>query len=380
MHPIRHESRRRPPLPQAPAGCYECRPAPECASASLSRFFQYTFGVQLSQLGEFGLIARLRDLIGAPAAPAVTNGPALLAGIGDDCAVSQYGALTQFATTDTMVQGVHFDVVYAGWHDIGWKALAVNLSDIAAMGGVPDYALITLGLSADTEVEAIDDLYGGLLACAAEFPCALAGGDIVSAPAFFVTVALIGHAVSSVPYPNNALLRSAARPGDAVAVTGTVGLSAAGLALLKSGGEWQPAITAHLRPIPRLATGRLALEAGVRCGMDVSDGLAGDLAKLCGASGVAAEVDLNRVPVHAELPSRFPDAWARLALTGGEDYELLLVAPPEVLDAVAERSAVPVTTLGRIVAGAPGHVTVWDAQGKAIDIGGGWDHLAPSPR
>ena len=341
--------------------------------------------MQVSQLGEFGLIARLRDVIaaGQPGSVGSTGpvgAPSLLAGIGDDCAVWQSGAFTQFATTDTMVQGVHFDPAYTSWEDAGWKALAVNLSDIAAMGGIPDYALITLGLPADTQVEAIDELYRGMLACAAAFPCALAGGDIVSASEFFVTVALLGHAASAAPYPNNALLRSAAQPGDAVAVTGTLGLSAEGLALLRSGGDWPPALTAHRRPVPRIATGRLALEAGVRCAMDVSDGLAGDLAKLCAASGVAAELDLARVPIHPELSVRFPDSWAQLALNGGEDYELLLVAPPEVLDAVAERSAVPVTTIGRIVGGAPGVVTVRDAAGGVIDLGGGWDHLTPSPR
>ncbi len=333
-------------------------------------------------MGEFGLIARLRDRIaarqpaalGTPGAPAV---PSLLLGIGDDCAVWRWGTLTQFATTDTMVEAVHFSLQTTGWRDLGWKALAVNLSDIAAMGGVPDYALITLGLPPDTEVEDIDALYEGLADCANAGRTLLAGGDIVAAPHLFITVALMGHASLTVAYPNNTLLRSAAQPGDAVAVTGTVGLSAAGMALLTAGQEWAPAVDAHRRPQPRLELGRLALEAGVRCAMDVSDGLVADLGKLCQASGVAATLRLPEVPVHPELAVRFPDRWQRLALTGGEDYELLLVAPAEVLQAIAERSNVPVTLIGVIGAGTAGSVTVLDNHGNPVETGsGGWDHLA----
>lgn len=338
--------------------------------------------VHVSQSGEFGLIARLRDLIaerqpaalGTPSAPG--DRPGLLLGIGDDCSVWRGGGLTQFATTDTMVEGVHFSLKTTGWRELGWKALAVNVSDIAAMGGVPDYGLVTLGLPGDTDQAGIDDLYHGLADCANTFGLLLAGGDIVASRQLFLTVALMGHASQTVPYPNNAMLRSAARPGDAVAVTGTLGLSAAGLALLQAGGDWQPALDAHRRPQPRVAAGQLALEAGARCAMDVSDGLAADLGKLCTASGVAATVQLTRLPVHPELAGRFPTDWAGFALSGGEDYELLLVAPPEVLDAIGERSDVPVTTIGRIKDGPAGQVTVLDGEGRPVDVDGGWDHLA----
>ncbi|MBI2886399.1 MAG: thiamine-phosphate kinase, partial [Chloroflexi bacterium] len=181
-------------------------------------------------------------------------------------------------------------------------------------------------------------------------------------------------------FPHNLLLRSAAQTGDAIAVTGWLGASAAGLRLLQAGAA--PAastvlLDVHRRPTPRLEAGRLALEAGVRCGMDVSDGLVGDLEKLCRASGLAAAIDLPSVPVAPEARAAFPQDWQRLALAGGEDYELLLVAPAEVLDAVAERSALPVTVVGRTLPGPPGQVTVRDAEGRPVPTGaGGWDHLA----
>lgn len=337
--------------------------------------------MQVSHSGEFGLIERLRALIGErqPAALGSAGAPSgLLLGIGDDCAVWRSGSLTQFATTDTMVEGRHFTLATTGWRDLGWKSLAVNVSDIAAMGGVPDYGLVTLGLPGSTDVAGVEELYHGMADCANAYGLLLAGGDIVASDHLFITVALMGHASLAVPYPNNTMLRSAAQVGDAVAVTGSVGLSAAGLRLLTAGGgDWQPALDAHRRPQPRVSVGRLALEAGVRSAMDVSDGLVGDLGKLCTASGVAAALELTLVPVHPELTARFPDNWERLALTGGEDYELLLVAPAEVLEAVGERSEVPVTVIGRIVEGAPGHVTVAGPDGRPIDTGaGGWDHLA----
>lgn len=346
---------------------------------------QYNPNVKLSEIGEFGLIERLRRLVDqrqrAALASSTRNGGlhGLLLGIGDDCAVWRYGDVTQLATTDTLVQGVHFILESTSWQDLGWKALAINLSDIAAMGGVPHSALVTLGLPETVTVEGIEALYQGMLDCGHAYSTLLTGGDIVSAPLFFITVTVVGHASGKIPYPNNVLLRSSAVASDAIAVTGYLGSSAAGLKLLKAGTH-PPALSfaldAHRRPVPRISTGQLALEAGVRCGMDVSDGLVGDLEKLCAASGIAAEVEMARLPVRQELREHFPQEWAGLALTGGEDYELLLTGPAEVLEAVRERSDVPLSIIGRMQQGAPGQVTVRNEDGTIVKIGpSGWDHL-----
>lgn len=355
-----------------------------------SALFQYNRPVKVSDLSEFGLIERLERLIArrqpAPQrsfAPITGPGHQLLLGIGDDCAVWQTGDLVQLATTDTLVQDVHFTPNTISWKDLGWKALAINLSDIAAMGGIPSYALITLGLPDRAPVDGVLELYDGMLDCACAYNTLLVGGDIVGAPLYFISLTVLGEPSGRMSYPNNVLLRSGAKPGDAIAITGHVGSSAAGLKLLRTGGldginpSLAFALEAHRRPAPRLETGQLALEAGVRCGMDVSDGLVGDLAKICAVSGVAAAVELQRVPVREELRKAFPEEWAGLALTGGEDYELLLTGPAEVLDAVGERSDLPISVIGRILAGTPGEITVRDRAGKIVDMGpGGWDHLA----
>lgn len=333
--------------------------------------------------GEFALIASLKALLAERRPVRIPAGAhGLLVGIGDDCAVWRCGDTVQLATTDTMVDGVHFRRPTTGWRDLGWKALAVNLSDIAAMGGAPDYALVTLGLPPDVDQADILDLYHGLQDCATAFSTELAGGDIVRSRQLFISVALIGRAGSSAPFPNSVLLRSTAQPGDAIAVTGWLGSSAGGLHLLDGAGtvttDTAVLAAAHRRPEPRLGSGRLALDAGVRCGMDISDGLAGDLEKLCLASGAAAEVELAALPVAPALRSAFPDRWEDLALSGGEDYELLLCAPAEVLTAVAERSEVPVTIIGTVTAGPPGRVVIRDREGVPRPVErAGWDHLAP---
>ena len=342
--------------------------------------------MKVSEVGEFGLLAQLQRLIAQrqpvpPASPA-TGGrtfQGLLQGIGDDCAVWQAGEAAQIATTDTLVQDVHFSLSTTSWRDLGWKSLAVNLSDIAAMGGIPSYALITLGLPRDTSVEGILELYEGMQDCACAFDTFLAGGDIVAAPVLLISVSAHGRAGGNMPYPNNVLLRSKAMPEDAIAVTGHLGSAAAGLRLLQAGAAPAAlafALEAHRRPLPRLEVGHLALEAGVRCGMDVSDGLMGDLQKICAASGVAAEVSAAQLPVRQEVRQAFPEDWPQLALTGGEDYELLLVAPAEVLIAVRERSNAPLAIIGRIMQGRPGQVTARDDQGRVLPIDrAGWDHL-----
>ncbi len=331
--------------------------------------------------GEFGLIARLRRLVGS----AGPESPDLLVGIGDDAALWRLGDRIIAATTDTLVDGVHFRPDITGWAELGWKALAVNLSDLAAVGAVPRFALITLGLPPGLGPEPVELIYQGLLELARATGTVLAGGDIVRSPVLTVTVSLFGEVEAPVgaDWRSRVLLRSSARPGEVVAVTGVLGGAAAGLRLLladRQGAETRaPALVrAYRRPRPRLDVAPILVGAGVRAAIDVSDGLVADLGHICEESGIGAEVQAERVPVHPEAARLFGSEALTLALTGGEDYELVFTGPEAVIARVATRSPVPVTVIGRTTDVSPGRVRVLGPDGEELALTrAGWDHLAP---
>jgi len=329
--------------------------------------------VNVSDLGEFGLIERLRAAL-----PAVAP-DRLVIGIGDDAAVWRRDAGCTIATTDTMVAGVHFLPGAVEWRDIGWKALATNISDIAAMGGMPAFALVTLCLPPETPVDAVDALYTGLRECADDYGVTIAGGDIVSAPVFAITIALIGEAKMSGHREPLLLRRDAARDGDLIAVTGALGGSVGGLRALKEGeprtGALRRLIERHMRPQPRTDAGRAAIAAGIRCAIDISDGLVQDLGHICSASGVGAELRLDRVPLDADLVATYRDDASMMAAAGGEDYELLLVGAEDAIARASAALPVPLTVVGSIVAGGV-RVRVLDAEGHDVPMmTSGWDHL-----
>jgi len=223
---------------------------------------------------------------------------------------------------DAVVAGVHADLDLVGLDDMGWKALAASVSDIAAVGGLPCYALVTVaGPLARMD---FDLLYDGLVAASAAYRCPIVGGDISDSATLVVSVAVTGDGGTAGPPP---VLRSGAAPGDTLYVTGPLGASAAGLALLRAGrGAEDPDLClAHRRPRARLAEGAAARVAGATAMIDVSDGLAADLGHLADASGVGVVVE--RVPVAIGV-SRVSDEAEALALGGGEDYELVFAAPP----------------------------------------------------
>ncbi len=353
---------------------------------------RYNLGVMLvSEMGEFELIDRLAARIAGENARRIREvdgrGFRMLRAIGDDAAAWEAPAGARALTTDTMVEGVHFRLDYTAWRDLGWKCLATNISDVAAMGCVPTYAIVTLGLRPDLPVEGLEALYDGMMEVAAAYGGAIVGGDVVRSPAFFVTVALQGVAPGGV---EGLMVRDVAKPGDLVAVTGGLGASAGGLKLLASGvgsateGIDEDAVAylvgAHNRPAPRVREGVALAGVGVRCAMDVSDGLVDDLGKLCRASEVGARVYAARVAADARLKAAFPDEWLGLALGGGEDYELLFVAPAGVMRRAVGAVSPPATVVGVITEYADGgsgpRVAVVDGRGKAMDVAsGGWDHF-----
>jgi thiamine-monophosphate kinase len=279
-----------------------------------------------------------------------------------------------------MVAGVHFLPGRVDWRDVGWKAMASNISDIAAMGGRPAFALVTLCLPPDAHVADIDALYEGLRACASEYGASIVGGDVVRAGEFSITVSLTGTATTDASGAPLLLRRNAARIGDAIAVTGPLGGSAGGLRALASeqaSDQVSALMRRHMRPQPRVDAGIAAVEAGVRCGMDISDGLLQDLAHICAASRAGATIDAPRVPLDDALLAAYPDDALALALTGGEDYELLLVAPEATLAGTARRLPGTLAVIGHIVDDAQRRVRALDGAGREMTIGGasGFDHL-----
>jgi thiamine-monophosphate kinase len=241
--------------------------------------------------------------------------------VGDDVAVVPGPSGALLLAADSVVAGVHADLDLVGVDDMGWKAMVANISDVAAVGGRPCYALVTVaGPLAAIDFEL---LYDGLIAASEAYGCPIVGGDISSGATLVVTVAVAGDAGVVPPAP---VLRSGAVPGDTLFVTGPLGSSAAGLALLRAGrGAEDPDLSlAHRRPRARLAEGSAARAAGASAMIDVSDGLAADVRHLADASGVG--VVLDRIPVAMGV-SRVSDEPEALALGGGEDYELVFAAP-----------------------------------------------------
>lgn len=324
--------------------------------------------MKVSELGEFGLIDLLAKMAGGE------KDERLLIGIGDDAAAWQGDESIQLATVDSFIQDVHFPSGIAPWNELGWKALAANLSDIAAMGGVPRYALVSLALPDNTEVDDVTALYTGMLELGREYGVAIIGGDISRAPIVAITITILGSSQKK-----QILTRSAAKPGELVAVTGELGAAAAGLEMLKLKLKFDPQATAcfkqaFLHPYPRIAEGQLLLEQGVKTAIDISDGLIADLGQICKASQVGARIEIDRVPVEPVVKAQFGEKSVELALSGGEDYELLFAAGAEVIDKVKKAAPCPITTIGEIVAGKG--VTVVDRQGNPSNVvKRGWEHF-----
>ena len=327
--------------------------------------------MRLADRGEFALLERLGLL--APPGSAPGSGRS-----GDDAAVLRCGSGFLLFTADALVEGVHFRRDFTSARDLGYKALAVNASDVAAMGGTPWCFTVSLVAPGTLDEGWVMELYQGLGEAASRFGCHLAGGDTAGGRDVVVSVALLGRAERPV-------YRSGARPGDHLYVSGWPGESAAGLAVLERGGRSGPAGERPLRPEPRLALGAALARRGLATAMlDVSDGLLQDLGHLLRASAVAAEVWAERIPLSPALQeaaravSRDP---LDFALAGGEDYELLFTAPPdraaEVAEA-AEASAVPVARIGRVVPGA-GLRLLEQGRPRPFPQRTGFDHFAERP-
>ena len=305
----------------------------------------------VSAIGERGLIERIRRRFPAPPG-------ALIVGIGDDAAVvkPERGAL-QVLTTDATVEGVHFERRYSSLEDVGYRALAVNISDVAAMGGAPSLALLSLLLPSATTAEDVDALAEGFAVMASEAGVTLAGGNLsaTSGP-LVVDVTVIGTV-----RPRRVLTRGGGRPGHELFVTGSIGAAAAGLRWLAGGGRSDPedpavaeCVQRYRRPTPRARLGALLgrTRAASAC-MDLSDGLADAVHQLAEASGTGAEIDAALLPIHpgARAASASPGDVLSASLAS-DDYELLFSVPPRsggrLRTVIGSARGIPVTKIGRL--------------------------------
>lgn len=335
--------------------------------------------MKIHDIGEFALIDRIQRALPAP-------GKGVLVGIGDDVAVlSGDDNRVWLATCDVQVEGAHFIRQAITPQELGRKALAINLSDIAAAGGAPRYALVSLGLPGDLEVEFVDGLYAGLRQEAQAYGVDIVGGNISqSRLGLFVDIFLLGETSRE-----NVLLRSGARVGDKILVTGTLGDAAAGVALLTHpsltlpGPYAQRAKRRLALPTPRVSEGQvIGVSHLAHAMMDVSDGLASDLGHICERSKVGARVIAEKLPVAPEnrraAQELYGDEW-HFALNGGEDYELLFTVPAENADALIQRisseTGTPVTAIGDIRPASEGRQLVLP-DGRVVPLEArGWDHF-----
>ncbi len=334
--------------------------------------------MKVSDLGEFGLIDLLSKMAYGAQDKEVGAWQQLILGIGDDAAAWYGNDSIQLATVDSLIQDVHFNLEITSWEELGWRALAANLSDIAAMGGWPRYALVSLALPDDTEVEDVTALYQGMIALAQRFEVAIVGGDTSSAPLLVINITILG---STKGRDKQLLTRSAAKPGEQVAVTGYLGASAAGLAVLTKHLSLEAEAAASLKqaflqPNPRVTEGQILVEHGVRAAIDISDGLISDLKHICKASQVSARIETDRVPVQPAVKANFGDRALELALAGGEDYELLFTASAGVIAQIKTATSCPITVIGETTAGKAGEITLVDGKGNPVNLPqAGWEHF-----
>ncbi|HEU4356034.1 MAG TPA: thiamine-phosphate kinase [Actinomycetota bacterium] len=331
------------------------------------------------ELTEDELIQEIRRLLSG-------EEPGVVVGLGDDAAVVESGSGASVLTTDMLIEGVHFERDAISPRDLGAKAIVVNVSDMAAMAASPRYALVSIGLTPDVEAAWVVELYGGMRAACDEYALALVGGDTNRSPAIVLSVTVVGEVT-----PRRAVTRSGAQPGDVIVVTGALGAPAGGLVLSRVeparaavclSEPWgRDLVDSLARPVARVGEGQTLAQAGATAMMDLSDGLAKDLGRLCLASGVGARVELDRVPVAGSLRAGAATLGVdplELAIGGGEDYELLATIDTTAVERARseldDRFGTRLTEIGMVV-DREGLVAV-DSEGRTRPLElSGWDHF-----
>ena len=332
---------------------------------------------RLAEIGEFGLIQTLARGLSQP-------GKEVVLGIGDDAAAVDIGeGRYLLATCDIQIENIHFTRHWFTPEQIGWKAAAVNLSDIAAMGGTPRYALVSLAATPDFESDFLVQVYEGLDACLSRFGACIIGGNTSRTDAgLILDVTLLGEVVC-----NRMLTRNGAAPGEVLLVTGSLGGSRAGLMLLSGQVHVsdesirEEALIRHRRPFPRIEEARIIAARGGTACMDISDGLLGDVRHLAKSSGIRVVINRDQLPISsaaAGVATALGTDPSELALQGGEDFELLFSLPRARVDALQmellEKTGTQTTEIGWIEAGEGVFVTQKNSEMKSTN--GGFDHFS----
>ena len=335
-------------------------------------------GLTLGDIGEFGLINRVRKWMSS-------STPALLQGIGDDVAVMEMGNRILLATTDVLIEGIHFERSWTDPYRLGKKSLAVNLSDIAAMGGTPRYFLISLGLPKHLPLSFISRFYLGLKETAKRYRVDLVGGNTSLSKKMMITVCLLGEGKKK-----DLLFRNGARVGDELFVSGTLGDSALGLKILQKKGPRKgprQLIERHLSPCPRVELGQAI--ARHRCAtamIDISDGLLSDTRHIMEESNVGAMIWEDRIPLspsYRRASAMYSKNPVHMAVSGGEDYELLFTAPPEKKGEISSLSRslkIPIVCVGRILPKAKKLIVVRNDETTYVPSRFGFDHFTQGSR
>jgi len=340
--------------------------------------------MKLEDIGEFSLIKKITKDI-------VVDRSTVITGVGDDVAVIKTKAEKYLLLTcDILIEGTHFTKETITPYQLGKKAISINVSDIAAKGGIPNQALISIGLTKDTKVKYVEEIYRGIKEKAKKYNIDIVGGNTaLSKDKIFVDIFLIGEIE-----PEFLLLRSGAKTGDKIIVTGNLGDSSAGLEIIENPDIKFKDIKlekryknnlkiAHLNPCPRLVEGRIIAKSRLAHSMmDISDGLSSDLAKICEASGIGAIIWEHKIPISKEtlaFAKSIKKSPLNFALHGGEDYELLLTSPPEnanlIIQKIQSETKTKVTEIGEIKDKEFG-IKIVKIDGKITSLNGwGWNHF-----
>ncbi|HJN58802.1 MAG TPA: thiamine-phosphate kinase [Dehalococcoidia bacterium] len=304
-----------------------------------------------------------------------SNEDNLLIGIGDDAAVFRSH---EFATqsTDALVENIHFDLSYTSFYNLGWKSIAVNQSDLAAMGSSSKYFLVTIGVPKSIERKNLKELYIGFKDILAFGGGQIIGGDLVRSNELFVSIAATGFC----QVKNNKPLimkRNCAKPGDVIAVTGFLGDSSGGLTLLKKRVKnFEYVKNAHFKPKPKIKESQIFSKMGIKSCIDISDGLFTDATRISEASKVSIIIDTDKIPVSQELKEAFPTNWKNQALNGGEDYQLLITGKNELITKIKNENDLNLTIIGNVENKSSELLTLLENKKPSSKfLSKGWDHF-----
>jgi len=324
--------------------------------------------VKIKDCSEEELVRRLHDMLGTSMPQQGSEGK-VVCGVGDDAAVMETGPDRYLVSScDMMIEGRHFDLSYTHPRDLGYKALAINLSDMAAMGATARWAMVSLAIPAETTLHFWEDFYRGMLELAREAGVAVVGGDTTSSSTIVVDVFVMGEV-----FPQQLICRFSASKGDCILVTGELGSSAAGLYWFQEASmrgimeksRANPLIQAHLRPVPRYREAAVLRNSRVGAMIDLSDGLAAGLRGICAASNTGARVDYNLLPYRPEaelLAEKAGHSLQDWLLYGGEDYELLFTVPQQYVDSLKQslevETGTPAVVIGEVTGPEKGMILI----------------------